>query len=114
MRLDHLLSKEHSGACAASFGVGVGAQSRVLSGCLGTGVLMWVERWHWVTGCEIGDAARCWVLREQVSTVVVVGVPLWLEVVGWQSSSLNGSWPAPGVGVVVGTRWLVVAGPSVL
>ena len=57
-------------------GVGVGAQSRVLSECLGMGLLMWVERWHCGTGCEIGAAAHCWVLREQASTVVVVGVPL--------------------------------------
>jgi hypothetical protein len=55
----------------------VGAQSRVLSECLGMGfLLMWVERWHWVTGRLIGGAAHCWVLREQVSHCFLVGVPL--------------------------------------
>ena len=48
-----------------------------------------------------------------IPSVVGVGVPL-VEVVGWQSSSLNGSWPVALVGVVVGSRWVVVAGPSVL
>ncbi len=39
------------------------------------GLLMWVERWHWVTGRLIGGAAHCWVLREQVSHVLLGGCP---------------------------------------
>ena len=113
MRLDHLLSKEHFWRLAGpGNGVGVGAQSRVLSECLGTGLLMWVERWHCGTGCEIGGAAHCWVLREQASTVCggcpfggSCGLAVIITVL-LVASAL--------VGVVVGSRWVVMAGPSVL
>jgi hypothetical protein len=70
-------------------GVGGGAQSSVLSGCLGMGVLMWVERWHW--GHRLWDRWRGTLLGPEGTSVHCCGgCFLWC---GWRSSSPNGSWP---------------------
>ena len=60
----------------------------------------------------IGGAAHCWVLREQASTVlwwVSLWWKLWLAVIITELL-VTGAL----VGVVVGSRWVVMAGPSVL
>jgi len=73
------------------------------------GLLMWVERWHWVTGRLIGGARHTvgsWGNKRPL-------LLWWVALVGWQSSTPNVSRSGSRVWWWV-PRWVVVAGPSVL